>query len=361
MKWIFALLIIANAMYYLWSDEAPDTTTNYQQDSGVNVDAPTILLLEEARRQQLYPIIDPVQESAAPADIEAQEAPQRPQIAARPPFDPQPSSDANDRQATTAATSTATAPAAATTNPDPAPATAQPQSPTQDPVQDPIPTPPKDDPTKTSAASAPPAAKATTETAATTSTPDAQNKPASAAEASPEPPPEPPAPTATSTQPPPDTAKCFRVGPFDKLSSATSAKRQAIKLGFSGRLLQTVTRSKAAYLIYLGPYDDADDRLRTMNALFDSGIGDILIGTGEHINSVIAGSFPSRQAASGKIAELEQLGYKPQLSKHIEAKNRFYLHLNTPDSSGSPSFAETLQQQFPDKELKNTPCRTEKR
>jgi hypothetical protein len=151
-------------------------------------------------------------------------------------------------------------------------------------------------------------------------------------------------------------SQCFRLGPFDTLAEASMAQQETMELGFSGRLLQT-TRNETSYQVILGPYEDPDERLKTMNELFDAGVGNILIGEDTHLNALVAGNFPSRESAAEKLTQLQQLGYKPQLSRQNLPEKRFYLDLNTPNSSGSRPAAEVLKEEFPDTGLKPGRCR----
>jgi len=366
MKWLFLLLLAANLAFYLWPDESDDgTATPADLSTSAAVDAPTILLIEEARRQHLYPIVQSVPNSPAPADVAATDGasigdidsaaatPDATATTAEAAPAPEPEAD------TPAVAATATsAPEDIDNAPDVAPTTTNDTPTNRIPVQNstasaPAPAPanhPNDTPAPAGqpAVTAPPAeALAAAATAAVVV--DNEHSDTDSSE---------PVNTTPPSSPQPQAAdrSCFRLGPFEALSTASSAKKKTMALGFSGRLLQVVSHAKHSFLIYLGPYEDPDERLQTMNELFDAGVGDILLGEGTHLNSLIAGSFASRDQASAKIAELEQLGYKPQLSKQKQSTTRFYLDLNAPNSSGSPPLAETLKQHFPDNGLKSAAC-----
>lgn len=400
MKWLFLLLLAANLALYFWTNEpATDDQAAGELDphsTELPADTPTILLIEEAREQKLYPRPEQITATNAPAEVaptevadpsattdadRARTSPAPPPLGQRPtqPSSP-PSTPPSTPRSTQARRQAPPQPTPPTTdllprdrNPQPA-QTAQQATPASAPQPGTVPAAPATLATAAAAAesaeaeaashteqtdSVPPAGTSSETNAASTPSPEFDDNQSSVDSS---------AAAVTDTEPTTNTAissaanqaQCFRLGPFETLTEASMAQQGTMELGFSGRLLQA-NRGKVSYQVLLGPYEDPDERLQTMNELFDAGVGDILIGEGSQLNDLIAGSFPSRESAAEKLNQLEELGYKPLLSRQSRAEKRFYLDLNTPDSSGSPPAAELLKQEYPDTGVKPTRCRSKPR
>lgn len=364
MKWLFLLLLAANLAVYFWTNETPTEgepgTDANPPAMDTDPDTPTILLIEEAREQKLYPLPEQMAVPTTGADVSTPAAEATP-----PPPKPKPTPKPAPKPPKPAPASPTPSPVAPASPPAPAPssqprqaAQASSNSGSTDPIVTPAaPTPSADEPP-----SLPEQASATTltDSASEASTDSAETPPLSSAEAAAAGAAAAAATATASGDPatsdtPPTAPQCFRLGPFETLAEATMAQQDTMELGFSGRLLQA-TRGKVSYQILLGPYEDPDERLQTMNELFDAGVGDILIGEDNHLNALVAGRFPSRAAAAEKLNQLEQLGYKPRLSRQSLPEKRFYLDLNTPDGSGSRPAAELLEQEFPDTGVKPGSC-----
>ena len=404
MKWLFLLLLAANLALYFWPSEDPNATDQAGQPGEpaspaeqAADDAPTILLIEEARQQNLYPRAEDIaahgdttevradassgsdgdgdgdggENPSSNANTQSSDSNESRLAAAR---DRQPPKPANDDRATqNTAPPAPSNPSPTSNSPPPASAPAAAAAVAVTAPVEPAKPPPSTQPaaTETSTASnAEPQAAPTTPAATETANQRTSSPPATSPTAGPDsdssnrsgssPDPETTtssAATSATTDPAADNQQqCFRLGPFETLVAASMAKQETMDLGFSGRLLQS-TRGSVSYQVLLGPYDDPDERAITMNELFDAGVGDILIGEGGNHSDLVAGNYPSRKAAAEKMDQLAQLGYRPRLAKQSRPQKRFYLDLNTPNSSGSPPAAEVLKQEFPDIDLHPGRCR----
>jgi len=335
MKWLFLILLAANlAYYFLGSATAPDAT---HTSSAAAEGTPTILLLREAKQQGQYPIPAraPVSESAPRADSAAQtprQAPDRapgqtPDQTSAPTADDlhravYPEGDATGQTSSQSATLGAgddDQASDANATPAPSPREAQPRQATRGEA-------PKTGPANTTRKTRKPEAD----------TPRHKTK------------------TGDAT---PNQGACFRVGPFNQVAAAKAAGRQMMKLGFRGRLLQSTAQLGTDYQVYLGPYNDPDERQFALDELTESGIDNITLGRGKHENTLLIAAYPSRKQAKPMLATLQTLGYNPHVAKQSKPVRRFYLDLEALDSSGSLPPRDRLSEAFPGIGLKSRTCR----
>lgn len=363
MKWLFLLLLAANLAYYLLASEPPAAVP--ETESAHQPLVPSIILLSEsiARAPRTptaaAPAVPPDPASLASAPVNTPYHPSSDEIGAEPPLsdaetanetasaepvappqapaasiDSVPTEEigAADRTAA-AATTSSTSDAGALDDAPTAIDTAQ---------RGPSPTPALPRPDQTEPAAPDTTEPEQTEAIATEKTADTQ--------------PQPPEPSHSRYGPIPQPA-CFRLGPFDDSADASANGKQAVQLGFKGRLLQTTSRRTVGFHIEVGPYNDPDEQQYAMQDLTRQGITGVQHGDREHSNILIAGDFSTEEQAQEALATLEKNGYKARLVKRKRSVRRFFLDLEARSSPGSPSPEERLRQHFPEVGLRGIPCR----
>jgi cell division septation protein DedD len=331
MKWLFLLLLAANLAYYLLQpDPSPDAT---QVATDVAAGTPTILLLSEAKQQERYPL-----PPRAPARPPATAPASPPDTDGRIPSPASPPTAEDLHRAVYPEGIEADTAGQASLSRD-----TRMEAGDDDPIIDAsVPPPPssyKDQALQAGVGGGPGARQTSTETDTPkpeASTPQTRQH------------------VATTTT---DRETCFRVGPFDRVATAKAAGRKMMKLGFRGRLLQTTAKQGSAYLVYLGPYSDPDERQFALDELAENGMNDITLGRGKQGDTLVIASYPSKEQAKPMLATLQTLGYNPHIAKRNKPIRRFYLDLEASDGSGSPSPRDRLTTAFPNIGLKSSACR----
>lgn len=299
MKPLFFLLLLANAIFFLWE--------SYIQPGLDN------LALPEERSPKLDNI------------VLIQELPPVPQVAVSEPL-------------ATLPPPAAPQPAA----PPPAPA-AEPAKPTVETLEMRTPAVPAQPAAPTTTASTPPPAAAKPK-AKPPETPPAATPTASAAAA-------PPAPS-------PASASCRRIGPLANPADAQALRQRLARAGTAASVEHTPGKTETGYWVMMPPAANLAAARANKQLLMQKGAPDaMLINDGDYALGVSIGFFKDRARAEKALADAKAKGLPVTLKPRIENGGEYWLKLTSNPSPASDAQWQIFKEEHPGASIRESACR----
>lgn len=157
-----------------------------------------------------------------------------------------------------------------------------------------------------------------------------------------------PATPATPAAPPTASGECFRTGPWPETPPSTVAEWLRER---GVRILSLTPPLASHYRVYLGPFGDRSEAMRTMDDLKGRGLRDMgRVASGPLRDAVSLGVYRKRENADRRVRALRALGIAPEVQAD---GTQVWLHGSVPDLR---ALTADWSGAFPDAALTPEPC-----
>ena len=137
---------------------------------------------------------------------------------------------------------------------------------------------------------------------------------------------------------------CYTIGPFSDPANAQAAHARLAQAGVQPRQRSTSEEEATGYQVLLPPFPSADAALAATRELARKGIEDyyIIVSEAELRNAVSVGLFEEKPFAERHVAELEELGFEPEIRVRTRSRTRYWQDFRDPAGRIGAEFVGTL-------------------
>lgn len=318
MKPLFFLLLLANAVFFLWESYIQPGLDNLALPEERSPKLGNIVLIQE---------LPPVPQVAASEPLATLPPPAAPQAAATPPAAPPPAP----------ATSAASA--------------AEPAKPKVETLEMRTPAAPAQPAAPSATAGTPPPAAAPKPKAKPPETPPPAAPTASAAVT-------PPAPAEKPAPSPAPTASCRRIGPLANPADAQALRQRLARAGTAASVEHTPGKTETGYWVMMPPAANLAAARANKQLLVQKGAPDaMLINDGDYALGVSIGFFKDRARAEKALADAKAKGLPVTLKPRLENGGEYWLKLTSKPSPASDAQWQVFKEEHPGASIRESACR----
>lgn len=138
----------------------------------------------------------------------------------------------------------------------------------------------------------------------------------------------PPEPIAARSAP---TMHCETVGPLTNQAEAEALRDRLERSGVLASLREASREVVSSYWVFLPPLASLDAARDVARTLAGRGLQDLyVISEGERLHGLSLGLFSEHERARRRVAEVERLGFAPQIEARFRTQTVYWLDLAVP-------------------------------